>query len=212
MTASPADAERVTVILESTLKGEPVIGPLVGRGIKLEPLYVVTTTWGQWKSLHPETDVLSLETGHKRDYGEGVAYRDYFATDKLMFTVPKVDTRLANKDEVLALRDGAAKLAISTKFLQQRPVYHGSVGQQRFVDRHDHVGGKSIALMGECEMEFAFHLHRQTVSQVAFNHGIGFCNFYSTLVQHSLKRSLEGIPIQTLRTSSLIEDCISIRF
>ena len=65
---------------------------------------VVTTTWGEWRKRHPATTVLSLETGADRDYGEGVAYRDYFATDELMFTVPSRDDRLKNKAEVLALR------------------------------------------------------------------------------------------------------------
>ena len=45
-----------------------------------------------------------LDTGHRRDYGEGVAYREYFATDRLMFNVPKLDECLSNKAEVLALR------------------------------------------------------------------------------------------------------------
>ncbi|MEM6473509.1 MAG: DUF3179 domain-containing (seleno)protein, partial [Planctomycetota bacterium] len=89
----------------STLKGTPVVGPLVGQNIRLQSRYVVTTTWGQWKADHPDTDVLSLETGHDRDYGEGVAYHDYFATDELMFAVPKTDPRLKNKDEVLIIRD-----------------------------------------------------------------------------------------------------------
>ena len=39
---------------------------------------------------HPGTTVLSLETGHERDYSEGAAYRDYFATDELMFAVPEL--------------------------------------------------------------------------------------------------------------------------
>lgn len=43
-------------------------------------------------------------TGHARDYREGVAYRDYFATDELMFGVPELDRRPRNKAEVLALR------------------------------------------------------------------------------------------------------------
>lgn len=116
----------------STITGEPVLGPLVGKGIKLEPLYLVTTTWGQWKTLHPDTQVLSLETGHERDYGEGVAYRNYFATDELMFAVPFEDRRLRNKDEVLALRFGANDLpiAIEVAFLAQTPLVHG---------RHDGV-------------------------------------------------------------------------
>ena len=93
--------DHATMSLWSTLTGEPAVGPLVGQGIELEPRFVVTTTWGEWRRRHPGTLVLSLDTGYQRDYGEGVAYRDYFATDRLMFGVPKLDSRLRNKDEVL---------------------------------------------------------------------------------------------------------------
>jgi len=55
---------------------------------------VVTTTWGEWRRDHPSTTVLSLDTGYERNYAEGAAYRDYFATDRLMFEVPTSDTRL----------------------------------------------------------------------------------------------------------------------
>lgn len=118
----------ITYTLWSSLTGEPVAGRAVGSGMRLEHLPVVTTTWGEWRSMHPDTTVLSLETGFDRDYGEGVAYQAYFATDDLMFDVPDHDGRLNNKAEVLALRmarEGApdAALAISADFLQARPVY-----------------------------------------------------------------------------------------
>jgi len=57
---------------------------------------VVTTTWGEWRRRHPGTRVLSLDTGYGRDYSEGAAYRDYFATDELMFSVPVLDTTLTH--------------------------------------------------------------------------------------------------------------------
>ena len=116
-----------TQSLWSTLKGEPVIGPLAGSGIHLNFRSVVTTTWGEWKSRHPHTKVLSLKTGFARDYSEGAAYRDYFSSDELMFQVPEIDQRLKNKDEILAiilpeLTDET--LAISSKFLQNNPIYN----------------------------------------------------------------------------------------
>ena len=67
--------------------------------------------------------MLSLETGHTRDYSEGAAYRDYFSNDRLMFQVPGEDDRLSNKDEVLVMRlpdpsIGASQpLAIAERFL-----------------------------------------------------------------------------------------------
>ncbi len=114
----------------STLHGEPVIGPLVGKGILLKRRSVVTTTWAEWRKLHPRTTVLSLNTGYERDYGEGVAYKNYFATDRLMFKTPKSDTRLPNKRQVVALRshDKTHPVAIDIEFLKKTPVYSLKVG------------------------------------------------------------------------------------
>ena len=139
--------DHATKSMWSTLTGTPVVGALTGRGIELKPLYVVTTTWKEWKRRHPNTLVLSLDTGHRRDYSEGAAYRDYFSTDRLMFNVPKLDTRLANKAEVLALRfDGARgeALAVAAAFLQSRPVYHDRIGTQAFVVLTDTGGANRV--------------------------------------------------------------------
>ena len=125
--------DHATKSMWSTLSGEPVVGPLVGQGIKLKTMYVITTTWKEWRRRHPNTLVLSLDTGHSRDYGEGVAYREYFGTDRLMFNVPKVDDRLLNKAEVLALRTAGPpeeQLAIDAAFLAKSPVYHDRIGHK----------------------------------------------------------------------------------
>ena len=112
------DAE--TNSLWSSLEGAPVVGPLVGRGLHLTILPVVTTTWGEWRRAHPETTALSLDTGYSRDYSEGAAYREYFATDRLMFEVSRRDGRLRNKDEILAIRlAGKTPLAVAVKRLRK---------------------------------------------------------------------------------------------
>ena len=139
--------DHATKSLWSTLTGTPVVGALVGKGIELQPLYVVTTTWKEWRRRHPGTQVLSLDTGHRRDYSEGAAYRDYFATDRLMFTVPTRDDRLPNKAEVLALRTAQAQgeaLAVSADFLSAHPVYHGRIGSVRFVVLTDASGANRV--------------------------------------------------------------------
>ncbi len=108
--------------LWSTLQGQPVIGPLAHSGQQLDFAHVVTTTWGEWRAAHPQSKVLSLATGHRRDYGEGVAYRDYFASGDLMFSVARQDARLRKKDEILALRlPGRQPLAISVRLLRKQP-------------------------------------------------------------------------------------------
>jgi hypothetical protein len=124
--------------LWSTFEGKPVVGTLVGSGVSLRTRSVVTTTWKAWRAEHPKTSVLSIDTGHQRDYAEGAAYRDYFASDRLMFQVSRTDPRLRNKDEVLVMRlsDGAGgttPIAIDVRFLRAHPVYPFAAGQARYV-------------------------------------------------------------------------------
>ncbi len=133
-----------TQSLWSTLTGEPVIGPLVGRGIELKTLPVVTTTWQEWVTRHPDTLVLSLNTGRERDYREGAAYRDYFATDRLMFAVPKLDRRLPNKAEILALRYDGEPLAVAAAFLERNRIYQDRVGDTEFVVLTDASGANRV--------------------------------------------------------------------
>jgi len=131
----------------NTLQGVPVVGPLVGKDIELKRLPVVTTTWGKWKKLHPKTTVLSLKTGHSRDYSEGAAYRDYFATDELMFTVPKLDKRLKNKAEVLALHSNSAEeppVAVSSDFLKKNTVYPLSMAGKNYLILTDKSGAHRV--------------------------------------------------------------------
>lgn len=149
--------DQATQSLWSTIEGEPAIGPLVGKGIRLPSRAVVTTTWGEWRTRHPATQVLSLATGHIRDYSEGAAYRDYFATDELMFTVPEVDDRLANKAEVLAIDLGQAAdgppLAVSAEFLAENPVWHGEQGGRSFVVLTDLSGANRVYAAGELRFD-----------------------------------------------------------
>lgn len=143
--------DKATQSLWNTIWGEPVVGPLVGKGIKLTYLSVVTTTWGEWKKRHPDTSVLSLDTGYSRDYSEGNAYRNYFSTDRLMFNTPFSDNRLRNKDEILALRfeeNPDEKLAIAAKFLQKNTVYEGELAGVNFVVFTDPSGANRVYKRG----------------------------------------------------------------
>ena len=136
-----------TQSLWNTERGEPVMGPLSDSDILLKFRSVVTTTWESWYARHPDTSVLSLNTGYGVDYGEGVAYKDYFATDELLFETPFDDDRLANKQEVLALRFAAApdkQLAIDTEFLQRNSLYTDAIGRQRFVVFTDETGANRV--------------------------------------------------------------------
>jgi hypothetical protein len=125
--------DQETGSLWSALEGGPVIGPLAGRGLRLSFHSVVTKTWGEWKRDHPDTTLLSIDTGFDRDYGENAAYRDYFSHDRLMFETPSNDTRLKNKAEVVVLRPqalavGSPPAAVPADLLRRRPVFAFEVG------------------------------------------------------------------------------------
>jgi len=139
--------DQATQSLWNTLWGEPVIGPLADAEIRLERLYIVTTSWGEWRRRHPQTQVLSLDTGYRRDYSEGAAYRDYFATDELMFTVPTIDQRLKNKDEVLALifdEYPDQPLALAAGFLARNSLYTDRIGELDFIVLTDDSGANRV--------------------------------------------------------------------
>jgi hypothetical protein len=138
-----------TRTLWSSLEGVPVIGPLAKSGFQLTFRAVVTTTWGEWRREHPTTTVLSLDTGFERDYSEGAAYRDYFATDRLMFEVPTTDTRLKNKDEVLVLRSEVLGVvmpptAIAIARLRRNPVFAFEAGGRPLVAITSKAGANAV--------------------------------------------------------------------
>ncbi len=139
--------DSITHSLWSSLLGMPVVGPLANKGILLEPLPVVTTTWAEWVRRHPDTKTLSLDTGFKRDYNEGSAYRDYESHDDLMFPVPSLDKRLKNKEAVLAIRqkdNPTNNLVIAKTFLDKHSVYNDSLAKIPVVVLTDKSGANRV--------------------------------------------------------------------
>ena len=128
--------DHATQSLWSTLMGKPVVGPLVDQNIELSTLPVETTTWGQWRNRHPNTQVLSIDTGHDRNYAEGEAYKGYLADDDLMFPVIEHDMRLPNKTRVFIPRPKnftAQPLAISVEYLKRKRIHHDQIDEQRLL-------------------------------------------------------------------------------
>ncbi len=125
--------DRQTRTLWNQLTGEPVLGELVGSDLTLDLLPVVLTTWQDWWDQHPETTVLSLETGHQRLYSPGAAYGGYFASEGTMFPVWLRSDILETKDRIYALRvDGAAK-AYPVERLAEEMVVNDFVGDSPVV-------------------------------------------------------------------------------
>ncbi|MEM8791259.1 MAG: DUF3179 domain-containing protein [Pseudomonadota bacterium] len=120
--------DRQTLSLWNQFTGEPVGGPLAHSGIRLKIRAVAITSWADWQKAHPETRVLSLETGYSRDYGSGVVYRDYFASPDLMFPTITDQTRLRQKDYVYGIRVAGGAKAWPVGAFEAEPVINDQVG------------------------------------------------------------------------------------
>jgi hypothetical protein len=130
--------DRQTDSLWNQFTGRPVAGPLVDSGIELKIRPVTITSWSRWRERHPDTKVLSLRTGHSRDYGSGVVYRDYFASPDLMFpTIVRNEGSVKRKDFVFGIRDVAAAKAWPIEAFADEPVIN------------DTVGGRNVVLVGD---------------------------------------------------------------
>jgi len=110
--------DRETESLWSQLQGEAVAGPLAGTSLRLFP--VTMTTWQSWRAEHPQTLVLSFQTGYKRDYSRD-PYRDWLL-DRRMALVISVngETKIYPYSELKkagpVLRDDLAGLMFTVLF------------------------------------------------------------------------------------------------
>lgn len=92
--------DRATDSNWSQILNKSVNGNLKGQRAELIGLF--ETDWLTWKSIYPNTKVLSTSTGYNRTYGSS-PYGDYNTNnDIFLFPVPK-DTRLPLKERVLAI-------------------------------------------------------------------------------------------------------------
>ena len=72
--------DRLTETYWTQIGGKAVIGELTGK--ELEPVSINTVTWGVWKVLHPDAEVLSRDTGFSRRYGQD-PYGNYYTQTQL---------------------------------------------------------------------------------------------------------------------------------
>ena len=117
----------------SNLTGKPVIGPHVEEAIELDVLPLVVTTWEAWRREHPDTTVLSLDTGYERDYRPGQPYGAYFSSPNTMFPVGPRDDRLPAKAWVFGMRVDDHAVAFELEALREFGVLNTAVGSEQVV-------------------------------------------------------------------------------
>ena len=90
------------------ISGDAIVGPAAQRDETLTLLPMTTTTWSEWKTEFPDTEVLSRETGFARDYGR-YPYGTYEQDDEIYFGVENLDESLQIKTVIygVELDDGS---------------------------------------------------------------------------------------------------------
>jgi len=129
--------------LWNQVTGEAFAGPLAGE--TLDRLPFVVTTWAEWITQHPETDVQKVPTlGLDPDlarlnptggysYEPGDAYADYYANSELWFPSFEVPDDFAQKDEVVTLDYRGARLAVGLEALVEARAFATTVAGQPVV-------------------------------------------------------------------------------
>lgn len=94
---------------------------------------LVETTWGNWKALFPDTQVLNSNTGYSRNY-QRYPYGNYKTCnslgcgDYIYFPVASEDERLPAKQRVLAIIDDERSIAMNIDSYSEPEVISMDVG------------------------------------------------------------------------------------
>lgn len=127
--------DRRTESLWSQLQQQAISGPMKGQRLGVVPS--VNTTWREWRRRHPQTLVLSSETGHLRHYDRD-PYAAYDQSPDIMFPVRFRAQGYHPKEYVIGIElDGIAR-AYPVSELAQGPAEFGDrIGKQTVIVRYD---------------------------------------------------------------------------
>lgn len=135
--------DRQTRSLWSQLMGKAISGKEKGKELQFYSLE--TSTWSDWKSRHPDTKVLSTDTGFPRDYSH-TPYQEYVRSDRIMFGVSDYSDKFHAKEKVLGVNYKGVSKAYPFSELKK-------TGQEIISDR---IEGKSINIKFNKEANTAF--------------------------------------------------------
>ena len=103
--------------LWSQIRGQAISGQMAGRKLKQHPLLL--TRWQQWNKTHPDTLVLSTNTGFRRNYDQD-PYAGYSQSPKLYFPVAnRAPGSYSPKQLVLGLKGQSGQIVFPLSELRK---------------------------------------------------------------------------------------------
>jgi hypothetical protein len=117
--------DRQTESLWSQVRREAVTGPMTGARLKV--LSSTLTTWQKWRKQHPQTEVLSIDTGYNRDYSKD-PYADYYESRKGFFSFFKPGPGEEEKALVAGIILNGSVRAYPLELLREKKVLADNLG------------------------------------------------------------------------------------
>jgi hypothetical protein len=121
--------DRTTETLWDQIEAKGIVGPLTGEHLTMVP--VSMSKWARWKAKHPETRVLTTDTGFDKDYTAD-RYAEYRESTRLFMPVSATSERLHAKTVVYGFELDAGKIAYTEELLAE-PYTHEFAGEETTV-------------------------------------------------------------------------------
>ncbi|MFQ5475799.1 MAG: DUF3179 domain-containing protein [Nitrosopumilus sp.] len=118
--------DRLTESYWSQALGMAVKGELTGYQLNLIPFDVIT--WGDWKALHPDTMVLTTDTGYIRSYATD-PYGNYYTEPRIMFPVEHSDDRMHPKEIIIGFNQNNTYKAYKQNDIESNVIINDSIGK-----------------------------------------------------------------------------------
>lgn len=122
--------DRASNTLWAQVIGRGIVGQRSGENLTSLP--VTQVEWKAWRSEHPDTQVLSTDTGFAMAYTAN-PYGDYASSEKVFFPLVNRDTRIHPKMVVFGIEIGAASLAVTEEYLRAHPRIETALAGEKLV-------------------------------------------------------------------------------
>ena len=133
------------------------------KGRLLDEISLAWTQWSRWRVRHPETLVLSTDTGHLRTYGRDPygSYDQsgtYYDSGGPLFPVMAKNNRFSPKEVVIGVKANGQQVAIHKQALREKRVSHTTLAGLPLVALYDEnldVVRVFVSRVGEKSVTFA---------------------------------------------------------
>ena len=116
--------DRKTNSYWTQIDGLAIVGELTGT--KLIPISIDTVVWRDWNAAHPNSEVLSQDTGFNRPYGRD-PYGNYYENSFIFFPVENEDNRVHPKTVVFGIEVNGTYKAYREEDLKELRVIEDTV-------------------------------------------------------------------------------------